>query len=226
MVSQLLIWSRSPLTWWPQKMHRHALSCGSKALELEMTPSSKRETRGKTGRTGTKINPVIFSYVGVFMNSHCLSLKKSDSFKTAPFSLKVAHRILLTHDLRTNTSLQMHCQRRQAMHAFPLRARSCSLFNHYYRYILHSDWVKMRSSLKASRGICSGASTCGRQHGSPPLQSPSRWHWKHSFLKGWKHQHRWARKACFSFHAQALFGESPAKFNAFKYAWEWGWGRN
>lgn len=133
MGSQLLIWSRSPLTWWPRKMHRHTLSSGSRALELEMAPALKIETRRKTGRKGTKINPAILSYVGVFMNSHCLNLKKSDSFKTAPFSLKVAHRVLLTHDLRTNTSLQTHCQREQAMHAFPLKARPCSHFNHYYR---------------------------------------------------------------------------------------------
>lgn len=90
--------------------------------------TNKREDIKKRDKNNSYFFPHMFFFF--LMNSHCLSLKTSHSFKTVFFSLKAAHTLLLTDDLQTNTSLQMHCQGKQAMHAFSLSARSPSHFNH------------------------------------------------------------------------------------------------
>lgn len=75
------------------------------------------------GRYGvyTQNGILLSHYVDVFMNSRCLSL---------PFSLKAAHRLLLTYDLRANISLQMYCQEKQATHVSSFfKCKDTSYFN-------------------------------------------------------------------------------------------------
>lgn len=206
-------------------------------LNWKWPPTQNIYTRGGTGRRGTKITPVIFSHVGVFWILIVWVLKSHSSFKTLPFHLGAAHRLLLIYDLWTNTSFQMHWQEEQAVQVLFccllflfLGAMYPPILTAYWRYI---SVVTEYLSKQPWHGMFSCASVHGRQHPSAPLRSPSKHHWGHWHLsnhggnsfptafspKGCKHELRWAREACSCTVFLVLFGEAPPKANAFKSTW-------
>lgn len=160
-VSQLLNWAQSLLSDGPRKKLSHLCLPVQGLLNWKWPPTQNIYPRGGTGRRGTKITPVIFSHVGVFWILIVWVLKSHSSFKTLPFHLGAAHRLLLIYDLWTNTSFQMHWQEEQAVQVLFccliflfLGAMYPPILTAYWRYIFCSDWVLKQAAMAWNVFLC------------------------------------------------------------------------